>query len=535
MTTSNNTIVFPGGGGGSSSTTANTISPLLQFGTDDSGASIVRSRIFDSLSGTFSGWTYEDVNGNVIAAPANFRPNQDYDYVTRSYNWRVTTAGTGYVVDDVVQEVRTDAFINGVFQSTTSSFYNLTQRAAVAAFILADGELLQNAADANIEREVLLDNNGGVRTAFLRTSTIDETGVQTNVLNTGLDGVTAYATTGVIEPITGGFRESVITFIDVNGLTRTPFLRHYRFDPLTATNVTVDTELDGTTAYTVVGSEELASAGSLIEDSEVLFDENGGVTAEFIRYYVNTDGVRTAVDTALDGVTAYTVVGNVSKTITRDDLDSVILYDTGAGNTAFQRRYARNPLTGVITSADTELDGVTAFVVSAEANVAAINPDSSLSAEFNTTLPTYTSGDKVTLQTDENGQLFVRITKIGVAYAEGSIPTLADGADVDSYAFDQRNRLLVNTESPKIKVERTMAEGVVAALTITDNLDYLDIVNDAGTGSYTVQYNGSIETVDTAQGRDQYTLDYRPGKFYEQPIVITPIGAASLSITQEAS
>ncbi|MBC9729266.1 hypothetical protein [Streptomyces sp. TRM68367] len=94
--------------------------------------------------------------------------------------------------------------------------------------------------------------------------------------------------------------------------TATPFMRRVSVDSTGNTTVT-DTTLDGTTAYTPTGTVGVCPAEvtdyEVIELCDVAAD--GTVTPFLRRLAIDEAGTVTTADTALDGVTAYAPTGTV--------------------------------------------------------------------------------------------------------------------------------------------------------------------------------------------------------------------------------
>lgn len=96
--------------------------------------------------------------------------------------------------------------------------------------------------------------------------------------------------------------------------TVTPFMRRVSVDS-TGTTTTLDTALDGITAYTPTGTvgvcPESVTDYEVIELCDVAAD---GTVTEFLRRLaIAEDGTVTTTDTTLDGVTAYTPAGTVGQ------------------------------------------------------------------------------------------------------------------------------------------------------------------------------------------------------------------------------
>lgn len=104
-----------------------------------------------------------------------------------------------------------------------------------------------------------------------------------------------------------------------------PFLRHYRYGSYGSLAGVVDTLLDGSSPYTVVGTVKTCVA----DDLEVitLCDDN----QSFLRLIVrSTDGTVTIINTELDAVTPYTPVGIVHLCC-REEIGITCYFSSGTG------------------------------------------------------------------------------------------------------------------------------------------------------------------------------------------------------------
>jgi len=97
---------------------------------------------------------------------------------------------------------------------------------------------------------------------------------------------------------------------DVGPLTIVEFVRFVVILP-DFTEIIIDTELDMVTPYVVVGT--VAACGPLGEIStQILCDDNAGVITQFVRYYLVIKDDFIGIDTELDGTTLYTPTGTVA-------------------------------------------------------------------------------------------------------------------------------------------------------------------------------------------------------------------------------
>jgi len=292
------------------------------------------------------------------------------------------------------------------------------------------------------EYVVLCDDDTDPATPFLRRFDVDEAGtvVATDTL---LDGVTPFVPVGPIGvcaadltipdplPVTGtvdignlpdpfevnvnnfpatqtvdgsvdigNWRDDaeVVVLCDQGTTPPTAFLRRYDVDALGAVT-TIDTDLDGITAYAPVGPVGVCSPDLTIPDplpitgtvdvaslpEPVSVDDDGGsLTVDTdngpldvnVGNFPATQTVDGTVDVgnfpATQTVDGTVNVGNFPATQTvdgtvdvgnhPDDREVAVLCDAGAANAPFLRRYNVTPA-GVVTAIDTLLDGTTPYVV----------------------------------------------------------------------------------------------------------------------------------------------------------------------------
>ena len=102
-----------------------------------------------------------------------------------------------------------------------------------------------------------------------------------------------------------------------DGTVIVQFLRKYTTNATTGATTSADFQLDGSTAYVPVGTVSAVSQNVASVDMELLQDDtlnDGSVVVQFLRKFTTdaNTGVTTATDFQLDGVTAYTVLGTVS-------------------------------------------------------------------------------------------------------------------------------------------------------------------------------------------------------------------------------
>ena len=230
--------------------------------------------------------------------------------------------------------------------------------------------------------KILCDGGNG-NFEFVRFYTLDSSGVVT-ITDVDLDGA-PYVVVGPVndccdelECIDGQY----FVLCDDGTDPNTQFLRRYDVTTLGAVT-TVDTELDGTSAYVVIGSVVICPTQTEITnwrddvELEILCDPipaNGspGQLVPFLRRYeyLEDGTLDTTVDTELDGITAY-VPGSPPVPCYNQliDVEPIVFCDEGNGGEQFLRRYtwlqtefSSQPDNGQLGIVDTELDGVTAYV-----------------------------------------------------------------------------------------------------------------------------------------------------------------------------
>lgn len=165
----------------------------------------------------------------------------------------------------------------------------------------------------DFEYMILCDSHAGGTTRFLRTYRRDAAGVLT-IADTYLNGATAYTVQGQVAPCgADASSETLLALCDSNAGVITPFLRRYTIDAA-GTVTAVDTTLDGVTPYAVMGIVDLCAGDSR---HEVLCDELGA----FVRVYSGGSHQ----DYELDGITPYTPTGAVERCADSSDTASYIL------------------------------------------------------------------------------------------------------------------------------------------------------------------------------------------------------------------
>jgi hypothetical protein len=212
----------------------------------------------------------------------------------------------------------------------------------------------------NVETQTLCDVplSLGLVTTFWRTWVYNADGSVASVIDRDQDGNPYTASSGGLITDCGGIDPEVVQLCDVaaNG-TSTPFLRTI----VRQANTTlrrVDTTLDGVTPYTTTGTVGLCTG----RDSEsVILCDSATTPNRFLRTYTyNAAGAVTGfTDTTLAGA-AFTPTGAVGictqPTATDQDFLEEILCD--ANSTSFIRRWTFNSQTGaVITTTNLTLAG----------------------------------------------------------------------------------------------------------------------------------------------------------------------------------
>ena len=111
----------------------------------------------------------------------------------------------------------------------------------------------------------------------------------------------------------GGDTEILLLCDDQGGGVIVPFLRFITVPPGGPPPIVTNTTLDGTTSYVPTGTVTTCTSGGDTEILTLCDDQGGGVVVPFIRYITTpvTGPPGTIVDTTLDGVTPYVVLGTV--------------------------------------------------------------------------------------------------------------------------------------------------------------------------------------------------------------------------------
>lgn len=207
----------------------------------------------------------------------------------------------------------------------------------------------------NNQAIVLLDDNGATSTAFIRQIQIDSDG-NVSIVDTELDGTTPYVPTGTVKVGDVPPTQQALVLLDDNGATSTAFIRHIRIDAEGTVSVT-DTELDGTTVYAVTGT---VKAGDVPPTHAVveLYDNNAGVLTEFLRHIrIDSEGTVSVSDTELDGTTAYVVTGTEQLKTTHTTEDSTVTTTSTGGSSSTSAGNYRTEFKNVGLTAAT-VDGV---------------------------------------------------------------------------------------------------------------------------------------------------------------------------------
>jgi hypothetical protein len=181
---------------------------------------------------------------------------------------------------------------------------------------------------------------------------------------TGVDGA-AIDIEGTID--IGNWRDDAeFEIVCDSGVSGLAFLRRYDVDDAGTVTV-INTLLDGVTPYVPVGSAADCGAFYAFTDDSLILCDTGAGGVRFLRTYRHSlSGATGVLDTFLDGVTPYVVVGPVATCIevnvTASDCDDVEFLDLiDCTQTAFLRRID-HACDGTVTVVDTELDGTTPYV-----------------------------------------------------------------------------------------------------------------------------------------------------------------------------
>lgn len=190
------------------------------------------------------------------------------------------------------------------------SYFDLSGTAVTPAL-----PLRSCAAQSDWEQNVLCDRGNSNHQFFSRLGLMTDGNLNPDLTgNFELDGVTAYTPVGPVGPCTAGdFEQNV--FCDTSVSPPKPFISRVRFDENgdVAADDTGTFELDGVTVYTPVGPVALCDPKApntlLLCDTYVAL---GALTShKFLRHYCVDCTSGTVRDTELDGTTAYMVLGTV--------------------------------------------------------------------------------------------------------------------------------------------------------------------------------------------------------------------------------
>lgn len=281
-------------------------------------------------------------------APTLLRPC-DSEYVSYTTCYKTLTDNAPYwLTGQILTVVRVEDVSNPTATLTAAIiYYNVDRGTGFTsndATPLVGVDIEPCAGNSDNELVILCDNNAGTITRFLRRYVVLNGNVST--VDTTVDGQTAYAPAGTVQ-LCQPCGQIEVLCDDIGS-----FLRHYGCD-----GTTTDTALDGTTAYTVTGTVkrcDIKGATPII-----LCDDNGSFLRHLV--YANDGLSATIYDTTFDGTTAYTAVGTVKR------CDFAVAYqllcDYSAGTVVpFLRRFAQAE-TGALAVTDTALDAVTAYTV----------------------------------------------------------------------------------------------------------------------------------------------------------------------------
>ena len=345
-------------------------------------------------------------------------------------------------------------------------------------------------AEVDVEQEILCDDGFDPPVSFLRIYEWTE-GTNTSVTDVELDGVTPYVLTGdavlcatEIDNFPADAEYEILCDDDTD--PPTPFLRRYDVDSVGAVTIT-DTGVDGTTPYVVAGSAVVCAVDIAFPDTitvdgtvdignwrddaefEVLCDFPplfpGASIVQFLRRYdVDDAGVVTTTDTEIDGVTPYvpSVGGQVGSCgFAIRDFEPEILCDLGAANTQFARQYVETILGTFFT--DTELDGSTPYAPVGPVGLCPVEVDGTVTVDgtVNIEAPDTSNGEVI-----RAGK--VRLTGAGASWILG---TDSGGGRVKSVTF-----ICLNDG----------VGGVGSGVTVTDDFGNTSILNTGETVSWSV-------------------------------------------------
>ncbi|MGY5034373.1 hypothetical protein ACWC9U_26650 [Streptomyces sp. 900116325] len=357
--------VCPPGDDGEGCTTGTTVllcdqpaggsAPINTAITDATSADVGQTQ-FSNLPGPYTSlWT-----GGSLVYPAGTGPNQEHAQATGritavapagcetsdgtlTISVRVTQdgPGTGQAWDGALRVFRGTTllgFQDALTYAPPGWTKTLTVSVPVTAADLTSGNVFvslpleifhgtakQWTADQFSASIQLTDCASSESVQFLRTIVTDcETGQVVATSDTTLDG-DPYTVTGDVSQCTaaGGDEEeccdtgSTLTLCDVaDDGTVTAFLRRLTYTPGIATPTVADFALDGITPYTVAGTVGLCPVDTEDQAPDVEVVQlcdlvDGSDPVPFLRHLAYTPGATgpTVTDSALDGVTPYTVTG----------------------------------------------------------------------------------------------------------------------------------------------------------------------------------------------------------------------------------
>jgi len=265
--------------------------------------------------------TYYDLEGNIYTptVPADLTTSITKDHEVKDICFKATSAGTGYAIGDIVTLSIVFDVTSGTAVESSRFYTNQTTGAVVANgdFVITNFEPC-GATPEGIEKEGML--------YFSATDDSYHTGIQTWNEDGSYAGIVFYDETGAVStptsPVPVGARdnekiESCFNVVaagtgyaigDVVKLV--VFVDTLTMETIGSAYINMNTGLP-VTIGAPTDIEPCAAPETFIRQ-EVLLDYDKSLPVkEFLRVYTTVDGVTTSADFELDGVTAYTVLGDV--------------------------------------------------------------------------------------------------------------------------------------------------------------------------------------------------------------------------------
>ncbi len=252
----------------------------------DSELPVISALGFDPTTGVFD-FKYYNQDGTDYTGATPVLCNRSYSY---SSPFQFCASG--------VDITRTDVFLN---DSNTPLFSIWQDKLGAIVPSPAINDIVSGwCTDTDYETYILCDA-GNANKQFLRVVKFSTTILPVAMVDYDLDGTTPYTVVGPVKLCMAYVSSEFEILCDsLNSFVR-------RYDKDTEGNVSiVDTLFDGQTPYVVNGTVGICDS-YISYESKILCDDNG----KFLRTYLRTKTQTAIRDTFLDGITAYTPIGNV--------------------------------------------------------------------------------------------------------------------------------------------------------------------------------------------------------------------------------